>query len=264
MNKIPFASAGKGNMYWMILYIGAIIIFPKLFGSISGIIAAIVLIFGIYKITHKADLSKGKKITYSLLTAIGSVALAIILSLVLVTVFEKVTDTKIDNSNVSPSIETSQNTSVQSGFSTYKFKNAGLTTSYPSGWTVTESEDGYAVSFTSPDQKADIGMSLNVLENGQSMTLEQFKSGVIEQSKNNTDGTLDQSSVVIKKVNGKDWLFLNSTIKENGQVYYVRSAVFVTGNYNNSQYIQVSLNSYKDNFSTSAALFDKVVESIKF
>ncbi len=261
MNKIPFASAGKGNMYWMILYIGVIIIFQYFFDSIPGIIAAAVLIFGIYRITHKADLSKGKKITYSILTGIGSIVLAIVLSMVLVTAFEKVTNSSVDNTV--PSVQTSQNTDTQDGFKTYKFK-AGLSTSYPSDWEVTESEDRYAVSFTSPDQRADIGMSLNVLENGESMTLEQFKSGVIEQSKNNTESTLDQSSVVIKKVNGKDWLFLNSTSKENGQVYYTRSAVFVTGNYNNSQYIQVSLNSYKDNFSTSAALFDKVVESIRF
>ena len=259
---MPFASAGKGNMYWMILYIGAIIIFPKLFGSIPGIIAAVVLISGIYKITHKADLSKGKKITYSILTGIGSIVLAIVLSMVLVTAFEKVTNSSVDNTV--PSIQTSQNIDTQDGFKSYKFKNTGLSTSYPSDWAVTESEDGYAVSFTSPDQRADIGMSLNVLENGESMTLEQFKSGVIEQSKNNTEDTLDQSSVVIKKVNGKDWLFLNSTHKKDGQIYYGRSAVFVTGNYNNSQYIQVSLNSYKDNFATSAALFDKTVESIKF
>ena len=262
MNKIQFALAGRGNMYWMILYIGAIIIFPKLFGSIPGIIAAVVLIFGIYKITHKADLSKGKKITYSILTGIGSVFLAIVLSLVLVTVFEKVTNSSIDNTM--PSVQTSQITDTQNGLKTYKFKNTGLSTSYPSGWTVTESEDGYAVSFTSLDQRADIGMSLNVLENGESMSLEQFKSGVIEQSKNNTEDTLDQSSVVIKKVNGKDWLFLNSTHKKDGQIYYGRSAVFVTGNYNNSQYIQVSLNTYKDNFSTSVAVFDRMIESIKF
>lgn len=88
MNNSPFIPAGKNNVSWMIFYIAVVIIFPKLFGLIPGIIGGILVVYGIQKIFSKMNLSKNKKIGYSILTVIGGGVVAIVISIILSIILE--------------------------------------------------------------------------------------------------------------------------------------------------------------------------------
>ncbi|MEI6553027.1 MAG: hypothetical protein WCO09_00495 [bacterium] len=267
MNNI--LPAIRKTPYLFTLYVVAVIVLPKLFGSIPGVVGALILIFGVYGITKKVELSKSRKIVYSIAVAIISAVISLLLSLLLMSFLGKYLDLNTDNALKNNQIESiaTKNASDSKDlpqFKIYKFKNTEFSIPYPASWTVTESEDGYAASFDSPDGKVDIGATLSVISSGESMTLEKFRDGVIELSKNNSNDVPDQSSMVIKKINGKDWLFVNAVHKRDGYISYGRGAIYITGNYNGSQYVQMGLETYQEDFAKSAVLFDQIIELSKF
>lgn len=84
MENTTLKPVGKNSVGWIILYIACFIVLPKLFGYIPGLIAAVIIIFGTYKIAASQTLTKNKKILYSILVCVGSVLLAFILSIVFI------------------------------------------------------------------------------------------------------------------------------------------------------------------------------------
>ena len=261
MDKTPFVSAGKGNMYWMILYIGAIIILPKLFGSIPGIIGAIVLIFGIYRITHKIELSKNKKILYSILVSLGGIIIALVLSLILTGAFDKLINTSSktteNNQNTDQLQTTTATTKSDSSkeFKVYTMSNS-LKVLYPADWTASQGDNEYVVNLQSKDNEKMIEVSYNVLPDGESKNVNVWKTDVIGYGKANPDLGIDQSSIEIKKIAGNNTLIFNQT----GGGLYATQAIIPVESSGNNKYIQFTLKTNTANLlSSNQVILDEVI-----
>jgi len=252
MNSNSFIPAGKNNIYYMILFIGSIIILSKLFGSIPGIIGAIILFFGIYKTVSRVTLSKNKKILYSIICGIGGIVSALLISLLLQSIFIRFAPSINDQV---PYKGLNKNQIVQR-FEIYSMKN-GLKIAYPSDWSIHEGDNEYVANIQPASRNGLIEVSYNVWSDNQSKSIEEWKSDVITLANSNPEIGIDKSSIVIKKILENYFIFLNTIVKKEG--VFARQAVTIIEGSNNNKYIQFTLKTDEQNFIGDQLILDNII-----
>ncbi len=251
----------KKALNWMILYIALLIIGRELAG-IGGAIGGIFIAFGLNRVIRNPNYTKNNKVLYSIFYSIGGIAISFFIALVLTLALRYFFPTIGQKSNIESTYQ------IPSDFSIYKNDNMEISSlAYPTGWTVKEGKkDEYTVNFQSPDRIANVTVNLFMLNEGQTLDYKTYTAGLVEQVKAESSISFEKIEEEIKNINGKDWLIYNSIlgIKSNNAFYSNRTALLVTGKYNNRQYFQILMESDKDHFIDDAKILDKIIESLRF
>lgn len=251
----------KKPLNWMILYIALLVIGQKLAG-IGGAIGGVFIAIGLNRVIRNPNYPKNKKILYSLLYTIGGIVMALVIATGLTFVLRYYFPTIGQKSNIESTYK------VPSNFSSYKNENMEISSlAYPTGWTIAEGKkDEYQVNFQAPDKIANITVNLTALDAGQTLDYKTYTSGLAEQAKAEPSIGFEKTGEEIKNINGKDWLIYDSiiSVKSANKVYYNRTAMLLTGKYNNRQYFQFLMESDKDHFAEDSTTLNKVIESFRF
>lgn len=248
-------SKPKKPLNWMILD-AALLIFGGKLAGIGGAIGGAFIAFGLNKVITNPNYPKSKKILYSILYTIGGVAMALIIATGLAFALVYYFPTIGQKSNIESTYQ------VPSNFSTYKNTNMEISSlAYPTGWKVTEeNKDEYAVSFESPNGTTAVTVNLLLSDEGQTLDYKTYTTKLTELAKAEPSITFEKTGEEIKSINGKDWLIYNSIVGIKNTVYQNRTAILVTGKYDNRQYFQFLMESDKDNFVEDSKILDKMIE----
>ncbi len=250
----------KKPMVWLIVYIVLIVVGQQLAG-VGGIIGGAFIAFGLNRAIRNPAYSKGKKILFSVLYAIGGVAIALVIALLLTLVIRYYFPSAGQKSNIESTYQ------VPTDFSSYKNGNIGISALvYPVGWTIKEADkEEYAVNFQSPNTIANVTASMFLLDEGQMFDYKSYTARLKDEAKSEPRIGFEVMAEEIKNINGKDWLVYNSiiTIKSSDNSYYNRTAILSTGKSNKRQYFLLLMESDKEHFAEDSKMFDKIIESAR-
>lgn len=227
--------------------------------GIGGAVGGAIISYGLQKTVKNGNYSKQKKIAFSVLYCVGGMAAALIIATTLTVAVQKFFG---PNVFADPNVE--KNYTVPVGYERYENSKTEISSLvYPKDWIVQENNGAFEVAFVTAETRAVVA-KLFLVNDGQKIDLKTYAADLETAVKKTPEVKFDKVNEQMKKIHGRDWLIFDSIVHDvNDFAVYARTAIVVTGKYDNRQYIQFSLQSDKDNFPADATIFDTMIDSVR-
>ncbi len=244
--------------WWgLALFLG---IFGYQFGGIGGVVGGTVIYYGLQRTIQSSKYSKSQKIVYSIFYCAGGIVISLIIATGLTVAIQKFFGPNIF---AKPDIE--KNYQIPTGFQKFKSTKTEFSAlAYPNDWTVRQGDDQYETVFESPDKGSLITATLIFMDEKNIDLKTSIANDTQRAIQEYPEIKWQKLSEENKVINNRDWYIYDTTVDFGDSIMYHRTGNFLTGKYDNRQYISFDLvSSDKDTFPRDTKIFDTMIESVR-